>query len=70
MNSIQKSKLGAIIILLIAGLGVVIGISDFDTYSYVFYISISFLIGMIVYCYYLGREQEKRKEENIKRKLK
>lgn|GEM_PF-6043634 len=70
MNSLQKSKLGAIIILLIAVLGVVIGIYDFEKYSYILYISSAFLIGMIAYCFYLGKEEVKRREENTRRKLK
>jgi len=70
LNSLQKSKLGAIIILLIAVLGVVIGIYDFEKYSYILYISSAFLIGMIAYCFYLGKEEVKRREENTRRKLK
>ena len=70
MNSIQKSKLGAIIIMVLSGLGVIIGLYDFLAYWYVFYISASFLIGMILYSYYLGKEEVKRREENVRRKLK
>ena len=68
MNSIQKSKLGAIIILILSGSFVTIGI--FIQNNYVIIGSSAFLIGMIIYCFYLGREQVKRKEENLKRKLK
>jgi len=70
MNSIQKSKLGAIIILVLAGLGVIIGITDFEKYYIIFVISTAFLIGMIAYCFYLGKEEVKRREENTRRKLK
>jgi len=68
MNSLQKSKLGAIIILLLAGLGIIIGIITSN--NHILFGSSAFLIGMIAYCFYLGREQIKRKEENMRRKLK
>lgn len=68
MNSIKKSQIGAIIILSLSGLGVLIGI--FTENNYITLGSSAFLIGMIAYCYYLGREQVKRKEDNMKRKLK
>lgn len=67
MNSIQKSKLGAIIISSIAILGLIIGIVIQN--KYLVFIAVAFFIGMLAYCFYLGREQEKRKEENWRRKF-
>lgn len=69
LNSLQKSKLGAIVIIMISALGVMIGVYDFQKYSYIMYASSAFLIGMIAYSYYIGREQMKRREENTRRKL-
>lgn len=68
MNSIQKSKLGALIILALSIIAIIIGYELQN--NYILIPSLVFLISMIAYCYYLGREQMKRKEENMKRKLK
>lgn len=70
LNDIKKSRLGAIIILLLAALGVIIGLTDMEKYKIILVGSSAFLIGMIVYCYYLGKEEVKRREENTRRKLK